>query len=65
MAFDREERLRFVAALEESVERKIKELTAMQADKTIKFQHMQGVKDSIYRTKRQIAAIHEELRLKK
>jgi hypothetical protein len=37
----------------------------MQADKTIKYQHMQGVKDSINRTKRQIAAEHEQLKLKR
>ena len=65
MAFDREGRLSYIAALEESVTRKIQELTAMQADKTIKYQHMQGVKDSIYRTKRQIAAVHEQLKLKR
>tara|TARA_B110000902_G_C14123138_1_gene518994 strand:+ start:739 stop:936 length:198 start_codon:yes stop_codon:yes gene_type:complete len=65
MAFDREERLSYIAALEESVTRKIQELTVMQADKTIKYQHMQGVKDSIYRTKRQIAAVHEQLKLKR
>jgi biopolymer transport protein ExbD len=64
MAVDREERLAFIAALEESVKRKIEELTVMQADKTMKYQHMQGVKDSIYRQKRQIAAIREELKLK-
>lgn len=64
MAVDREERLAFIAALEESVERKIEELTVMQADKTMKYQHMQGIKDSIYRQKRQIAAIREELKLK-
>lgn len=65
MAIDREERLSFIAALEESIERKIKELTIMQADKTIKYQHMQGVKDSIYRQKRQIATIRKELNFKR
>ena len=64
MAVDREERLSFIAALEESVKLKIEELTKMQADKTIKYQHMQGLKDSIYRQSRQISSIKKQLGIK-
>jgi len=60
MAHDRQERLRYIKALEESVERKIEELKEMQAAK-IKYQHMQGTKDSIYRQQRLIAKIKRDI----
>jgi|TARA_B110000908_G_C9974110_1_gene322520 hypothetical protein len=63
MDIDKEERLSFIAALEESVGRKIAELTEKQADTTIKYQHLQGLKDSIYRQKRQIATMREQIKL--
>jgi len=60
MAFDREERLRYLKGLEESVNRKIDELNEMQKNK-VKYQHMQGTKDSIFRQKRLINKIKREL----
>jgi len=60
---NREERMRYLKALEESLQRKFEELEQQQAA-GIKFQHMQGTKDSIARQKRLINSVKRELGIK-
>jgi len=45
-----------ILAYQSSINRKIKELTKMQ-ENNIKFQHQQGLKEEIYRLKRQLAKV--------
>ena len=44
-------------AIEKSIERKINELKEMQLKK-VKFQHMQGLKEEIYRLKRMLSNLN-------
>ena len=45
-----------ILAYQSSINRKIKELTKMQ-ENNVKFQHQQGLKEEIYRLKRQLAKV--------
>lgn len=60
---NKEERMQYLKALEESRQRKIDELKSQQ-EAGIKFQHMQGTKDSIARQTRLINNIKRELGIK-
>lgn len=60
---NRQDRMNYLNALEESLQRKYKELEEQQAA-GIKFQHMQGTKDSIAKQKRLINSIKRELGIK-
>jgi polyhydroxyalkanoate synthesis regulator phasin len=53
--YTKEEEIR---AYESSINRKIKELNKMQENK-VKFQHQQGLKEEIYRLRRQLAKVKD------
>jgi acyl-CoA reductase-like NAD-dependent aldehyde dehydrogenase len=62
MAFDRQERINYLKALEDSLERKKQELIKLQEANT-KVNNMQGTRDSIARQSRLILKIKRELGL--
>tara|TARA_Y200000002_G_C22111940_1_gene427140 strand:+ start:81 stop:269 length:189 start_codon:yes stop_codon:yes gene_type:complete len=51
----------YITALEKSVNEDIEELKKLQESNT-KFQNMQGIKESIFRKRRQIAKLYKDLK---